>query len=539
MFDGVMALIKLIIRRDRIKLPLWIVGAASTLLLMVPLLRDTYGEQAALNTLYQAFKLNPAGLFLTGFMDKPSFGAIMTIETVLWWGLLIAFINTFFVIRHTRQNEESGAQELILSGRVRRSSSLAAVLVVASLMNTALVLILGFGLAIQSSWSVGQAWLYAGSFGVFGMVWAAIAAVIAQLVEGSRSANGLAAILIGVAFLLRGIGDIFAKPDASGLLQQTWVSFLSPFGWLQSTRALTVPEWWPLMIHIPVIIILFAGAFIIVEHRDVGAGILPARKGRGTASVLLKSPVGLTWRLQKNVFIGWFMGVVAMAVTIGALVPQMSEVYESSDAMRAVVKSLGGSGALIPAFLSAMVAIIVLMVLAYAIQAMGRLRSEEDSGHLEPLFATAFSRTRWFITHCVVVLLGSAVLLAATGVSLVMTINATSSLTLAYGQYLGATMSYLPLVALFIAGYGLLFALLPRMVNAVVWLYFGFVAGVSWIGPLMGVKQSILDYSILSHFPAAPSESINGVLLASIGVVSLIVIVVAAIGFSRRNVLVP
>ncbi|MCL2281031.1 hypothetical protein FWC31_04120, partial [Candidatus Saccharibacteria bacterium] len=239
---GTWNLIKLILRRDRVKLPVWILSLTGVLLYMIPILKGTYAAPETLATLHQQFSAVPAGLFLTGPMDLASFGSLFTLETVLWWGIMIAFMNTLFVARHTRQNEEMGAQELILSGRVHRSASLSATLLVALLMNVVMAALMGFGMgALYDGWGNGSVALYAVSMGLFGFVWAAIAAILVQLFESVRTANAMAAILVGVTFLLRGVGDFLGQLGANGTIQAAWPSWLSPFGWNQATRSLTFP----------------------------------------------------------------------------------------------------------------------------------------------------------------------------------------------------------------------------------------------------------------------------------------------------------
>lgn len=246
---GLWTLIRLILRRDRIKLPIWIIGFVLLLVAMIPLLNDVYGDDESLATMHATFSASPAGLFMTGPMDAPTFGAFMTIETLLWWGIAIAFLNTLLVVRHTRHNEEIGAQELLLSGKAHRASSLAAALIVALGVNIIIAGLVCVGFeAVNVPWQTSQTWLYALAMSGFGFAWAAIAAVVVQLVESGRSANGILAGLIGVGFLTRGVGDFLGKLDASGLHQPEWISYLSPFGWLQATRPLTEPSWAPLAI---------------------------------------------------------------------------------------------------------------------------------------------------------------------------------------------------------------------------------------------------------------------------------------------------
>lgn len=148
-------------------------------------------------------------------------------------------------------------------------------------------------------------------------------------------------------------------------------------------------------------------SLLLLNKRDVGLGILPSRKGSQRAMPYLKTPLGFAWYLQKNVYIWWFISVAAMVCIIGVLVPEMSSIYESSESMKAIVTSLGGQGAIIPVFLSAMLSIVVLMIVAYVIQALDRLRSEESSGRLENMLATKLSRMRWMYFYGAVTLVGA------------------------------------------------------------------------------------------------------------------------------------
>ncbi len=537
MFSGTWTLIKLILRRDRIKLPLWIIGIVVSLLLMIPLLKNVYGDTKSLTTLFQTFSSNPAGLFLTGPMDAPTFGGLMTIETLLWWGLVVAFMNTLLIIRHTRQNEEMGAQELILSGQTHHSTGLIAVLIVAFLMNLLVVVGLGLGMnAMEDSWGVNNAWLYALALGLFGFSWAAIAALVAQLVESARSANGIVAGLIGVTFIIRGIGDFMGKTDADGLLQPIWLSWLSPFGWMQATRSLTFPEWWPLVIPTFFIVCVAPAAFWLLSRRDVGAGILPSRRGRARAATWLKTPLGLAWYLQKNVFIGWLLSVLVMVVTIGMLMPSMSNVYENSEAAKHLVESIGGTGELIPAFLSTMLSIVVLMVFAYAVQGIGKLRSEEASGHLENLLATHLSRLKWLALHGVVVLVGGAFMLVLSGVILAICVNVGSDYSVDVWEYMLAGFSYFPVLLAFLGGYIFLFGMLPRTANLVIWTYYGFVAFMAWLGPLLKLDQQIMDVSIMTHLAAAPAEEIIVKPLVIISLAAALLLATGFIMFRHRNI---
>ncbi|MCL1839544.1 hypothetical protein FWF89_00880 [Candidatus Saccharibacteria bacterium] len=537
MFTGLFPLIKLILRRDRVKLPIWIFCFTAFLLLMLPLLHEMYGDAASLNTLFETFSANAAGIFLTGVMDSPTFGALMTIETLLWWGLAIAFLNILLIVRHTRQNEEMGAQELIQSCRVGRSTSLVAVLIIAFLTNLIITVALGIGMSILNydSWSTGQAWLYAITMGLFGMVWAAITAIIVQLVDSARSAVGMMAGILGFAFLLRGVGDFMGSPNAAGIIQPKWFSNLTPFGWAQSTRALTHPDWLPILIPIIFIIVAASVAFFLMHKRDVGAGIFPSRKGRSRASHFLKTPVGLAWYIQKKTFIGWFVGISVFIAVIGALVSEMSSVFDANETVRQLIESIGGTGALIPAFLSTMLALAVIAVSGYTIQGLNKLRSEEASGYLENVLATHLSRIKWLFTHVGIVLFCGALLLALSGAIMSITANIGTEYNINVLDYVLAALSYFPMVLVFAGAYVLLFGLIPRAAATIVWVYYGFLAFATWVGPMIGLPQWIMGISLMEHFAAVPADNLNIAPLIVCSVVAIAAIITGTITWRNRN----
>lgn len=541
MFAGLGVLVRLALRRDRVKLPLAIGLFVLTLLSMIPMLSQMYSDDASLLGIYHALGSSPAVLFMTGPMDTPTFGAFMVVETLLWWGLAIAFINTMLVVRHTRHNEEIGAGELLLSGQVHRSTGLLAAITVSLAVNVLIVLGLGLGLQLLDvPWSGEQSWLYAVAMGLFGLVWASIAAVVVQLVENGRSANSMLAALIGVSFVVRGIGDFLGQIDAVGLHQPLWLSSLSPFGWLQATRPLTESDWAPLLISIGFSLAATGLALVLLSKRDVGAGLLPSRRGRARASRLLATPLGLTFKLQKNIFIGWLAGVLAMVATIGALIPQMGELFGDSgddSVRRRMIESIGGVGEMVPSFMSAMIAILALMVIGYALQSLTKLRSEESNGHLEQLLATRLSRIKWLLLHVGVVVAGVVVLLTVVGAGLAMFVNYLSDINVSLADYVWAGLTYVPVVLVFVAFYVLLFGFVPRLAGSISWLYFGFVAFLSWLGPVLNLPSWVERLSVMEYFASPPVEAIDMQPVVISLLVSLSLIVAGLVVWSRRDLI--
>jgi len=219
------------------------------------------------------------------------------------------------------------------------------------------------------------------------------------------------------------------------------------------------------------------------------------------------------------------------------LVPEMTHVYESSENMKTLIAAMGGTGAIIPAFLSAMLSIVVLMVVAYAIQGLGKLRGEESSGHLENLLATRLSRMKWMGLHSIVVILGGTLMLAISGGLLALCVNVVSNYQLDIWQYTVAGLSYFPLLFIFAGMYIVLFGLLPRIAGLVLWVYYGFVAFMSWLGPLLKLDQQILDLSLLTHLAAAPGEEIVARPLIIMSIVAVGLLAIGGMAWRHRNLL--
>ena len=535
---GLWTMIRLILRRDRIKLPLTFLIAVLSLASMIPLLNNVYGDAESIAVLYNTMNLNPSMLFMAGPIDAPTFGSLVTIETLLWWGMGFAIINTMLVVRHTRHNEEIGAQELLLSGQAGRASSLVAVLLVALAFNLLVALGVGAGIELVNDgyWQSSSSWLYGAAFAVFGFVWAGLAAVVVQLVESGRSANGILMGLVGLTFVGRGIGDFMGKVNEQGLHEPAMINAFNPFGWLQATRPLHEPDWAPLLISVGAAFLAIGLGFLLLARRDVGAGLLPGRRGKQRAGHFLSTSLGLTWHLQKNIFIGWLVGILVMVATIGALVPQMTDVLGQSESMNQILVSIGGVGEVLPTFMAAMMAISCMLVFGYVVHGLSKLRSEESSGHLESLLATKTTRLKWIGCHVGFIFVAGAAMLAMIGVVLAGLSNLLADFNLSVGEYALASLSYLPVMLVFMALYVLLFGLLPRLASGASWLYFGFVFFALWIGPMLELSQVVMSLSVMEHMATPPVEAIDlGSLLVITGL-SISLITVGLVVFRRRNV---
>ena len=76
--------------------------------------------------------------------------------------------------------------------------------------------------------------------------------------------------------------------------------------------------------------VLLALAAWLTVHRDFGGGLLQARPGHPRASRLLGTPVGLALRTQRGLLIGWAIGLAALGLLYGAVIPTIPDLVASN-----------------------------------------------------------------------------------------------------------------------------------------------------------------------------------------------------------------
>src|SRR5215831_15774329 len=205
-FAGTGQLSKLAFRRDCVVLPACVFGIAALLAITARDLTVLYPTAASRLAVATKASANPALRFLLGRLNGTSVGAFLAARWAVWGSAFAVLLTIFIVIRHTRADEEAGRLELVGSAQVGRQAPLTAALLAAGPANLALALLTFAWLAVLRLPVAGSAAL-ALSIAGCGLVFGGVAAVTAQLATTARGARGLALGALGVAFVLRAVGD--------------------------------------------------------------------------------------------------------------------------------------------------------------------------------------------------------------------------------------------------------------------------------------------------------------------------------------------
>ena len=527
---GTGALTRLALRRDRIALPAAVYVITAVVAGTAYTFKKLYPTAASRAALASTGGANPALRFLYGRLDGTSLGSLTTWRYGIWAGIFAALMAIFVVVRHTRSDEEAGRLELIGSAVVGRQAALAAGMATAALPSAAVSALLCLVLPFTGLPAAGSAALGLG-IGCCALAFTGITAVAAQLTSSARSARGIALGVLGVAFVLRGVGD------SAGAGGPSWLSWASPLGWIQLTRPFAAERWWVLCLPLAVAAAGAGLAFTFAARRDYGAGLLPDRPGRPAASAFLRGPFGLAWRLQRGSLLGWAVGYAFIFAASGAAGKGIGQLFGTSSALEREFTRLGGQAAITNAYLAALMLLAGLVAAAYAISVVLRLRSEETGDQAELVLATATGRIRWAVSQVAVAVAGTVLLLAIAGVAAGLGYGLRAgSAGPEVARMTGAAMGQLP-SALVLAALAVgLFGLLPRASVPGAWTALGVVVVIDLFGQVLQVSHWILDISPFTHAPRLPGGPVSAEPLL---VLCLVAVALAAAGLAalrRRDI---
>jgi ABC-2 type transport system permease protein len=525
---GTGALTRLFLRLDRLRLTVWIlvlgivpVGTASAF-------QGLYETEAERVQFAATVTSNPAFQALLGPLYDHSIGGLTAWRVGTLGAFLLALMMVLTMIRHTRDDEETGRRELLGSTIVGRHAPLAAALLVSAGGGLLIGIIVTAGLAALGLPENGALAFGAGWAGMT-LAFAAVGAVAAQMTQAGSTGRGLAVGIAGLFFVIRMAGD-------AGGEGVEWISWLSPIGWFSRLRPFAGEEWWVLALWIGFAALLIAAAVMVAARRDVGEGAIPPRPGPDRAATSLRSPAGLAWRLQRASLLGWTAGIGVLGLIYGGAADSIEALLADNPQLREIFEQMGGSQTLTDAFFSAVVGIIALVATAYAIRSVLKLKVEEDSLRAEPVLATATPRARFAWSHLVYGLVGPALILAFAGALAGATYGAAiGDVSGPLPRVVAAAMAQLPAVWVLTGITMALYGIAPRLAS-LSWGVLVLCLILGQLGQILGFPQWSLNLSPFSHIPAIPAEDLVATPLVALMAVAVALLAAGLVGFQRRDI---
>lgn len=536
-FAGTGRLIRLALRRDRIQLTVWLVVLAGLLAASAAVTAEEYATAEDRVLAAKLIASSPALLLLRGPAADASLASLIVADVAPIVAALGALMCVLAVVRHTRQNEETGRAELVGSAAVGRSAMVAAALVVgvgasAILGMSFVVVLVANQLPIEGALAAGAA------MAAVAAVFAGVAAVTAQLAATGRTASGVAISLLAGAYVVRGIGDLAGTPSADGTtVTPAWPLWLSPFGWVEQVRPFVGPAWWPLAPAVVLFGVAATVALVLAARRDVGFGLIPPKPGPASADRSLLSPLGLAWRQQRGLLVTWGLGLVVTSAIFGSLGHQVGAMA-GNEQFRAILDQLtrGAGGDLVDLSFGFAMGIIGLATSVYAVQAILVLRAEEADGRLEPILGTAVTRLAWIGSHIACAVFGTAVILVLAWASAGLAAGLVAGdLTARLADLVPAALIQAPAVLVLVGIAVAAFGVLPRSSSPVSWAAVGAASIVTLLGDMLDLPDAVRDLSPFSHLPTLPAEGVSGGSVLALLGISVGLAAIGLVGFRRRD----
>lgn len=515
-------LVRHAVRLDRTRLAAWMIGIAAIPIITYASYGSLYPTAADRLSLAATLESNPAFSLLLGPASGiATAGGYTSWRTIGISAIFTAVMAILTVVRHTRADEETGRAELLAAGCLGRDALLFAGVATAGIAVVATGAACALGLIACGAGATGAV-AYGAAVILAGLVFAAVAAVAAQVGSFSRTAISVSVGALALAYLVRAWGD------AAG---NGWLTWLSPLGWTEKIRAFTGDAWWTLGVSAAGFAVLTLLARALVRRRDFGRGLLAGHHGPADAPALLSGTYGLSWRLHRGRLAGWVLGLAIYGAIIGSVTRSIASVISHSLVGQ---EFLGHGASVVDLYLAEIINLMGIIAAIVGIQAALTARTEEAAGRVEELLATPLTRRRWFASHIAFALAGSALVVVAGGVAAGLSAQADGVRTSA-GAAAAAALVQIPAAWLLVGAAAALIGVAPRA-SILAWPIVILSFLISFFGPLLKLPRAVIDLSVFTHVPRLPGASVDPVPLIAMALIAIVLLSVGFVGIQRRAI---
>ena len=529
-FDRTLRLARFILRKERVMSTIWVVALFAVISgLGAGMYAAVEGE--ARMALALAME-NPAMIAMVGPViggENYTYGAMFTHNMMLFTVIAVAAMNIFFVVRHTRGDEEAGRYEMVRSLPTGRMANLNATMVVAVLVNAAIAVTVGLGLAVTGDASMGfwPSMLWGASLGAVGLVFAAIAAICAQLTPSAGSATGYSFLIMGVFYVMRAAGDLGAEA----------LSIISPLGLVLRAEVYVANHTWPVLLLIAMAAILMALAYWLNSLRDIDQGFIPNRPGRAAAKKSLLSAFGLSKRLLRRSIIAWVIIMFGLGASYGAVLGDIETFIAQNEFYQMLIGGLGDYSMVVmfASFTGTMMAALAMVPL---ISTVLKAWAEEKAMRTENVIAAVVPKNRYLAGFGLLAFIASILMQLAMALGLFVAAQFVlpDPGELGLGLLLQANLAYLPALWVIIGGALLLVGLLPKA-TTIIWAYFGFVFALTILGNMPDILPAWANYlSPLHYIPQLPMDDINFLTMGVLTIIAMVMTAVGLVAYDRRDI---
>lgn len=524
------ALLKANLKRDWLKIVVWLVVLAGIFIAVAAKFQGIYGTHNQIQTIAQTLR-SSAMKSLFGPLTHASLNTaiIFATEMAVFWAIFMVIFNYSLAVGASRGQEESGLTEMVLGGHpVGRLAPLSAAALELLVADGLFAIITGIGMTLANMpGSDGSGdWLFAISLAAVGWAFGMVSLLFSQLVADSHNVAIYNYAFFGVTYLVRMMTDV-SNPD------YTW---WSPFGWIEKTNIFISNNWLQVWLFIILGIAAFAVAVVLNVNRDIDAGIIQVRGGK-RRSGFLRGPATLLFWNQRSVSLFWLIGMALLGTSYGSVFNSIGKLVNDSPVIKQV---LGQSGVRaleknqILSFVGILGIIFTVLAIISGAMVINHLYTEERQGYLQLVNTTPHSRYYLLTTYVLYGAILSVVVLFATMMTTMAVGNATLSHPLAIKYYYRIFAAMLPVLALFLSILVCFIGVMPRL-RSIVWILLGGAFIISYFGRLINLPNWAMKISPFYWFNKVPIREINGEPVVWMLAIAVVLMVIGYVGYRRRD----
>ncbi len=524
-------LLRLNLRRNWLKITLWLVGVVGLMAGAAAKFNGLYGTEKTMASIITTLK-TPAMVSLLGPFTaaKPyTVANIYAAEMMVFMGLFVAMMNIYFAVHATRADEDSGVAEMIRAHASGRNASLTAAFLQLLLINLTAGILEALGLQVSgmTGMNVAGNWLFGLGLAAFGMMFGSFSLCFAQIADNSRGATIMSYTWLGLLFIARMVTDIQA-PDT------TWYT---GYGWIEKLDIYGHNNWLPVGLMVITTVAVTAVTIWIAATRDVGAGRLPQRSGRRNASRWLRGPLALIARLERTSTIIWLIGLLILGATYGSIFGTAGNLLNSNPTMAKLIGTAATHAAnrtIVLAFTNKLAVIFVILATIPGLITLLRLNTDERKGYFEQLHARSVSRLRLFTSVAGYGLVIAIAAFFCGMLGMILAGNASMPAAPSFAHFMRAFWGYAPAIIVTYGVAALLVGLLPRWQN-VAWLLpaYGFFS--LYLGSLMDFPNWATKLTPYGWVNNVPTKAVAWPTAGWMVAVGAVLIVCGFYAYARRD----
>lgn len=529
---GFGAVFRLAFRRNRIFYLWWVLGISFVLPMTVTKYHELIPDGDSGKIMLAQLAANPTMRALLGpAFDLGSAGGFTFWRVGTFAAAALGMMAALGVIRSTRAEEEEGRVELVRAGAVSPAAPLAAGVILSLSACLATGLICALLMLATTGVAAGSVATGLG-LTLTGTMFVGVAAVMAQVFPSARTARVWSlGIVLGGLYLARAMVDASASSPTIDA-----VRWAMPLDWAALARPYASERWWVFLLPLTVTVVLIGLAFRLESIRDLGSGMLAAKKGPASASPALSGAVGLSWRLQRVSMIGWAVGILLTAVGMGTMTNSLDSIYSDQPALGDLLRKMaGGTQGIRDAFFVAMLGIVASIVTLAGIMLLSRLRSEETAGHAEVMLSTATSRWRYALSSLVPAICLPVILLVLTGAMMPISQAVQDGSASLIGSMTMAALALTPGIILVIGFAMLLLGWKPRWYG-LAWAVIGWSMLASWVFALLDPPEWLLKLHPWGYLPHLPTDPMRWGAFSIELAAGLAMAMIGLVGYRRRDI---